>query len=456
MRRGHEWLLAARNKMESCVRRLSLENVKKLIEQKASVNDVLECGLTPLMLLIQTGDSVDIAKVLVDSGADFLGVSGNSRKRMGSRMTPRQRALSFGRKKTAAYLESIEEAQAALFSLDSKSHDIRKALDMRANPNLDACSPILMAARRDDESVMRMLVEAKADLQSAGVQAAYRASAEGNVKVLQYLIEERKCTIDATGCLVHASEGGALPIVQYLHQKKKIDVHSNAVTTALVAASAKGHMDVLAYLCESKANLNAENSKGQSALKSAVESNKLGITKYLVKVAKARIDADDSSKSESSSLMIAAEKGYTDVLNTLLDADVNEKDIQKALMCASRNSRVQEMKSLVERKARIDLLDNDNMTPFVRAVKGSSLYVIQFLVEELGIEPSSEEAGEWEQYDCIPTVRKYLHDAQNRLDWAKLKAKITKELDAIGLGMLQERIFVAIGRRRSTFENENE
>jgi len=88
--------------------------------------------------------------------------------------------------------------------------------------------------------------------------------------------------------LIVSSQEGHLPVVQYLIENKaNVNQANFDGTTALYASSFKGHLQVVQYLIQNGADVNQAAKNGISPLIAAIYNNHTEVAKFLV-----RNDAD--------------------------------------------------------------------------------------------------------------------------------------------------------------------
>ena len=146
-----------------------------------------------------------------------------------------------------------------------------------------------------------------------------------NLVLLQYLIENNSITNDNS--LRSAARNGHLDVIKYL-----VDHGANVNAEddeALILASKYGHLDVVEYLVDHGANIHAQDDQ---ALIYATRNCHVDIVKYLVDHG-ANVNAEDNT-----ALSYASENGEIKVVKYLVDhgANVNAED-DYALIWASIN-----------------------------------------------------------------------------------------------------------------------
>ena len=117
--------------------------------------------------------------------------------------------------------------------------------------------------------------------------------------------------------LILAASEGHLPVVQYLiEHRAEVNARSyNYGSTALMLAAENGHFPVVQYLVEQGAEVNAKNDYGWTALIWAARYGHLSVVQYLVEH---RAEVNARTNYGSTSLMRAAYKGYLTVVQYLV------------------------------------------------------------------------------------------------------------------------------------------
>jgi ankyrin repeat domain-containing protein 50 len=212
-------------------------------------------------------------------------------------------------------------------------------------PN-DISSPLCHASGIGLEAVVRLLIEAKVDVDtksSSGRTALYRAAVNGHEAVVQLLIEA-KADVDAkssdgwTALYVAAANGHEAVVQLLIEAKADVDAMDNDGRTALYRAAINGHEAVVQLLIEAKADIDTKSSSGRTALYRAAVNGHEAVVQLLIE-AKADVDAMDNDG--RTALYAAADNGHEAVVQLLIKAkaDVNAKSSngQTALYRAAAN-----------------------------------------------------------------------------------------------------------------------
>jgi cytohesin len=287
--------LAEAGSLRDAAARGELSEVRKLIEQGASVDRPGAAGLTPLHCAVGAGH-LDIAELLLSHGAPVDGQDAGGR-------TPLHLAASGGSRSLVGFL---------------MAHGA--ALDV---VNKWGYTPLMAAARRGRHAAASVLAEAGAELgRPAGADttalhvAAYRS---GRAKVVDALLAagadpnvrnsagRTPLHLAAAGGSVHAArrllEAGARPVPD-----------QRGITPLITAVTSTARVDILDVLKEGGADPNARDQWGQSPLHVAASGGHLAQVKWLIENGADPNLRDDSGKTP---LQRAASRGYREVAEYL-------------------------------------------------------------------------------------------------------------------------------------------
>ncbi len=121
-----------------------------------------------------------------------------------------------------------------------------------------------------------------------------------------------------------------MDIVKYLIEKgADVNAKDYYGVTALMYAALYGHLDIVKYLVEHGADVNAKNVNGDLALMYASNYGHTDIVKYLVEKG-SDVNAKEYFRGVTA-LMFASREGHFDIVKYLIEhgADVNAKDENK-------------------------------------------------------------------------------------------------------------------------------
>ena len=165
--------------------------------------------------------------------------------------------------------------------------------------------------------------------------------------------------------------------------------------TALMWASAFGHLDCIRFLIEKGgADVNAKSSReGDTALILATTANRLDVVQLLQD---SGADVDDNNGKGLTALMVAAYYGIQDIAETILkrNATVNQRISGRtgrfislpgggktALVLASGRANLGTLKVLIDHGAEVDAKDDGGNTALMAAVTNGNLDVVKALLE---------------------------------------------------------------------------
>ncbi|KAL7952220.1 ankyrin repeat-containing domain protein [Trichoderma compactum] len=209
------------------------------------------------------------------------------------------------------------------------------------------------------------------------------AAAEGNMIAVATLLEaETAATTDNKygNLLYNASRRGISSLSHFLLQKS-VDPSSTGEdgNTALQAASAHGHREIVRLLLGYGADVNAQEANG-SALCAAVKNGSVDIVQILVDQG-ADINAPTL---DGSALYAAVKSGSMRIVELLLEkgADVNAQGEEGDILhTAIENGSADIMKLLLDRGADVSAQGVNGRAAFDAAVKNGSKDIIQLLLE---------------------------------------------------------------------------
>ena len=271
-------------------------------------------------------------------------------------------------------------------------------IDVNAASTLPA-SPLYTAVKRGDLEIIKLLVEAGADLTLRGdvhentmlMTAAYSNSSE----IIKYFIEKGlevnlKNKLGWTALHIAASNltdfmGNLENVKTLVLAGADIDVGSNDGSTPLMyAVLSNDNTDVVEYLLEQGADVNAVNSYGSTALFIAASKGKLEMARTLVM---AGVDIHAVDHKHQNALMMASIFGKNDVVQYLLErgADINSEDVDGLSplhFAAGNNGNLETTKTLLKHGANIEGTTNTGATPIMSAILSSKTEIIQYLIDE--------------------------------------------------------------------------
>lgn len=370
--------------------------VRELVKGGAKINAIGADGLSALVSSVRNGFG-DIALFLIQSGADV-----NIKSRYPYRAALTEAAIRGDEKLTEALLKAgadvnkadyhgktalqfalgwkdRTEAAKLLYSAGGRLGKISK--DDQVNPMMDyACSfgftevvsqliqhgvkPnahfAIMAAQEGKSEVLKLLISARLDVNQKddkGDDILLFAVSSGDLDCVKILVEngadiafEKNTETGSTGpALILASLGGHLPVVRYLAQYgADLDIQNSFGETALMLAAAKGHYDVAEFLIKAGADINKQKGAGTTAVKFAAGSGNTEILEALIKVG---ADVNLGDNDDDTPLGEAVFQGQLKAAEVLIraGANVNAKNKEgKTILDFAKEKGYKEIESLLK------------------------------------------------------------------------------------------------------------
>ncbi|XP_044579759.1 uncharacterized protein LOC123261929 [Cotesia glomerata] len=409
--------------LHSCV-----EVVDFLIKNKARLNVKDINGLTPLHFACIKGKD-QIVKLLLNSGAS-LDVKDQEHQ------TPLHLAAIYGQIEVTkvlieeganCYAKDINHDTALSLSSVHGHTDVVKLL-IDKNIQIDAknshgMTSLYQAASCGHEKIVKILKEAGANINSTdsqGNSVLHVSAFRGHTKVVEYLINANieTNTTDVNGMtpLHIATQANCYEIVEILLKKcPSVNIKDKQGRTSLMIASRFNHVKIVKLLIKHGANvkagsiepiviatvsgnksivdilLNHENinvnglipDRTINLLHLAIESNHNHIVETLI-AHKANVNAKSLN---GPPIILAAEKGYADIVDTLLknnaDPDIKDDDNRSAIEFAVAKGHLEVVKILFGyTKMKINNKGIDNFTMLHIASQEGYLDIVKYLVEK--------------------------------------------------------------------------
>ena len=220
----------------------------------------------------------------------------------------------------------------ALMAASEKGHKevvellLAKGADVNAKANA-GWTALMYASQNGDKEVVELLLAKGADVNAKnnhGGTAWMVASSHGHKEIAE-LIRVKGANvnalmqdeINAKGDLINAAGEGDLSSVKaLLDDKADVNAKNNHGGTALMAASSHGHKEIVELLLAKGADVNYKTDRGYTALTSASYNGHKEVVELLL---------DKGAVNRGAALVIASQNGHKEVVELLLakGADVN-------------------------------------------------------------------------------------------------------------------------------------
>jgi len=237
--------------------------------------------------------------------------------------------------------------------------------------------------------------KAKKQLESRGIEYSpesfLKQISDSNVESILLFVESGMNveTADSTGetALMKATKGGKGEVVKALLDGGADPKKVNAEGVPPLIQSIRVHQtDAARALIAGGANVDARDNAGFSSVMLAVLENQHDIAEAMIN-AGADVLVQNHSTLESA-LILAAQRGYTDLVQLLLknvitkeDRDAKDKKGMTALAWASLNGHLDTVKLLCSKKADPNVADATGMTPFLHACAAGHLEIVKVLLD---------------------------------------------------------------------------
>jgi uncharacterized protein len=237
--------------------------------------------------------------------------------------------------------------------------------------------------------------KAKKQLESRGIEytpeSFLKQISDSNVENVLLFVESGMDveTKDSSGesALMKATKAGKSEIVKALldggADPKKVNAEG---VPPLIQAIRSHQTDAARALIAGGANVDARDNAGFSSVMLAVLENQHDIAETMIN-AGADVLVQNHSTLESA-LILAAQRGYTDLVELLLknvitkeDRDAKDKKGMTALAWASLNGHLDTVKFLCSKKAGPNEVDATGMTPFLHACAAGHLEIVKVLLD---------------------------------------------------------------------------
>lgn len=241
-----------------------LDAAKLLLDSKASINETDANGITPLIMAI-VNNRVDVARLLIDRGADIQAADWYGRTALWAAIETRNMDVdnatfvnSIDREPLLDLVKVLLDKGAAVNIRMKEAPPIRRQF-LRVTGTLEwvdftGQTPFLTAARAADLTVMRLLLDHGADPKIGTFEGTTPLMAAAGVNWV----------FDQTFDEGPAARLAAVKLCYELGND--VNAANSMGITALMGAANRGSDDIISFLVEKGAKLDAKDKEGRTAL----------------------------------------------------------------------------------------------------------------------------------------------------------------------------------------------
>ncbi|KAF4632251.1 hypothetical protein G7Y89_g5882 [Cudoniella acicularis] len=355
------------------VLRGSAKLVQLLLDSGSDPNKFTKFGSPPLWAAFSS-NFVDLAKLLVQHGAD----------------------LSY-KPNGVTYLHLAAQRDHE----ESTTYLLAQGSDIEAKAESGTTTPLLVAAAAGACRTLRLLIDAKASLETPDEHQRtplYSAMMKDKLDIIHILLAsganvEAVTDIGLTTLQGAARLGHTAIVSALLEHGAQITQAQEDGFTALHEAAEAGHLEAARVLLDAGADMEAESTRGFTALHKSIYRGFDEITSLLLDQG-ANIHC--SSRNDETPLHTAAKKGNLAVVTRLLEMgaeiDVHGPSRNTALMMAADEEHHGVVRALLMRHAKATLTGSGGLTAFHMACRNGSLDTIRLMLH-LGLSPNTKSSS---------------------------------------------------------------
>lgn len=325
--------------------------VRYLVERRRANTEVSDDIGQSILHVASAKGNIEVIKILVEEGGANVEVCNEYGQR------PLHCATRAGHAAVVRYLLNecgAAQDQTLLYLACEEGHlEVLQILDDENKPNAtnDVDNEVYEAnVNGDTDSEEEEEWSSSSSRNDGGISPSDIAARNGHAEVVRYMLDHYK--IDKRSALLMGRRH--LEVCRVLIEEGNADIEDRSPegNTTFLQAVADGHLDIVRYLAEDcQANVKARNEKtGNGALHLAAFWNNLDIIKYLMEAKLVDVDATNTRK--QTALHVASEKNHLSIVRYLVE----------------------------ECGAGVSALDNDGWRAIHVASASGSLAVLQYLI----------------------------------------------------------------------------
>ncbi|MEE4247473.1 MAG: ankyrin repeat domain-containing protein [Kangiellaceae bacterium] len=259
----------------------------------------------------------------------------------------------------------------------------------------EAHQPFLSACLNGQQHVVEWFISMGLDVTecrdaASGATPLLYAIESGNLHLVKFLVEDKKCDIlltnnngrGATHSAVVANQKRMLDYV--ISKGAPVDAADAQGDTPLLEAALRGHIDMMEILLSHNCDIMKLNERGQNAVHMAViEQDNAEMLQFL---SDKQVPINSRDNGGNTPLMIACYQGHLSAVEFFLNADAswanekNQDDSTPALLAAMKG-RHEVVRMLGERGCSMDEADKDGNTALMLAIESASVETVRILLE---------------------------------------------------------------------------
>lgn len=214
-------------------------------------------------------------------------------------------------------------------------------------PDSEGQTALFLAVKNGHTTAVRMLLDKSNELHAAdldyknkdGNTSLMEAAANGCTDMVKIFLGTGRVDVNSRNyrqesALLLAVKGGHLGVVQTLVNNGKVDANSTDLdgNSAIFLAADGGHFEVLRALLESgKVDRDSKNNDQVSTIVSAIRNGRLNVVQALLNAEKVGLNLQITLQD---SLILALERGHLDIVRALVDRGNIARDNQIVLDCS--------------------------------------------------------------------------------------------------------------------------